>query len=50
VNHALEGLGFRKILINSSLIVIIMVEQRGGKSDKFEGDLGRKGVIVIFTI
>jgi hypothetical protein len=39
VNHALEGLGFRKILINSSLIVIIMVEKRGGKSDKFEGDL-----------
>ena len=39
MNHALEGLGFRKILINSSLIVIIMVEQRGGKSDKFEEDL-----------
>jgi len=39
VNHALEGLGFRKILINSSLIVIIMVEKRGGKSKHFEGDL-----------
>jgi hypothetical protein len=41
VNHALEGLGFRKLLINSSLIVIIMVEQRGGKSDKFEGNLNK---------
>jgi len=39
VNHALEGLGFRKLLINSSLIVIIMVEQRGVKSNYFGEDL-----------
>ena len=43
MNHALEGLGLRKILINSSLIVIIMVEQRGGMSKHFEGDLKSLG-------